>query len=161
MKTIVVFFVVFSSLITGVYSHQDQKYDKELPLLIIKNKHFDSVVSETIFRLKKCDDTESYVFSVNIKEVNDIIYCDIISCDNQKFILVDRFRKPYGYFSSEGHLFFVFCDFSPDWLEKSNKSKAFTINDFSGPFYVKEYPEWLYIYDGQTFFLDEAFNECQ
>ena len=160
MKTQFIILWIFMSTTNALFPQDDQKYDRDLPLLIIKKKSFDSIISESVYRLQKCDNTKSYVFSVNIKVVNDDIYCDIRSCDRQKFVLVDRFLKPYGYFLHEGYLFFVFCDFSPDWFEKSNESRTFTFNDFSGIFYAIEYPAWLYFYDGHSFYLVTAINEC-
>lgn len=122
----------------------------------------DSIISNTICRLKKCNNyTKAIVFNIiNVKK-NDSLFIDIMAVHDQKTALTDRYWKPYGYFSFNNHLFFIFCDSLPDIFKETKEKKIFTINDTPDILLVADYTEWLFFYGRNKFYLRKVINECK
>ena len=161
MKAFIVCLLIISLIYKGELFSQNKKYNKVLPLLIIKNKQFDSIVSNAIYHLKKCDNyNKAIVYSVVIAKKNQSTYIDLVANYDIKDALTDEYWKPYGYFIHNNHLAFVFCDTLPEIFKVTKKKKMFVINDTIDFIFTAEYTEWLYLYHDNIFTLKKVINEC-
>lgn len=158
---IFLWFLLILFLCTGDLFSQNRKYNKELPLLEIKDQIFDTIVSNAVYSLRKCQNySKTIVYRITIVNEADSIFIDLAAAHDQKTILSDRYWNPYGYFTRKNHLFFVFCDNLPDFLGESKTKKTFIINDPIDFILAADYTEWLYLYLNKKFMLNRVINEC-
>ncbi len=161
MKAFLIYLLIIPLIFNGDLFSQNNRYNKELPLLITKNQEFDSIITDIVCCLKKCSYySKAIVFSITIVEKNDSIFIDIAANHDPKVVLTDRYWKPYGYFLCSEHLFFVFCDNLPNIFEIAKTKKMFVINDAIDILLIADYPEWLYLYTSNKFVLKKLVNEC-
>ena len=161
MKAYLIYLLIIPLIFKGDLLSQNNKYDKELSLLIIKNQQFDTLISNAICCLKKCDYySKAIVFSVIIGKKNDSTYVDLAANhDLGTTLIFERHWKLYGYFFFNGHLFVVFYDNLPNmFFEVAKTKKEFVINTDVSP--VSDYTEWLYFYKDDRFVLKKVINKC-
>lgn len=161
MKLFIKYFLLIPLIFSGYLYAQNSRYLKELSLLTIKSQQFDSIISNSICCLKNCNYySKAIVFRVTIAEVRDSTYIDIAAVHDKKIALTDRYGNPFGYYFFCEHLFIVFCDTLPDIFEQEQFKKQFWINDKPDILLIADYPEWLYLFQDNKFFLKKAINEC-
>jgi hypothetical protein len=161
MKKIIMSLIIFLLVFEGNLFLQNKKYNKELPLLSITNQQFDTLISDAVCSLKKCDYySKAIVFSVTIGKKNDSLYVDLIANPNQQVVLMNSHKNPLGYFFNNQHLFFVFCDTLPNIFKKTKTKKIFIINDTQDFWFVADFTEWLYLYHNDRFSLKEVIGPC-
>lgn len=163
MKLFIKYFLFIPLIFSGYIYAQNGRYLKELSLLTNKSKQFDSIISNSICSLKNCDYySKDIVFRVTIAEIRDSTYIDIAAVHDKKIALTDLYSNPFGYFFSCEHLFIIFCDTLPlpNIFEQEQIKKQFCINDQPDILLFADYPEWLYLFQDNKFFLKKAINEC-
>jgi len=161
MKLFIKYFLFIPLIFSGYLYAQNSRYLKELSLLTIKSQQFDSIISNSICCLKNCNYySKAIVFRVTIAEIRDSTYIDIAAVHDKKIALTDRYSNPFGYYFFCEHLFIVFCDTLPDIFEQEQFKKQFWINDKPDILLIADYPEWLYLFQDNKFFLKKAINEC-
>ncbi|MGB4293551.1 MAG: hypothetical protein WBJ37_11805 [Bacteroidales bacterium] len=161
MKLFIKYFLFIPLIFSGYLYAQNSRYLKELSLLTIKSQQFDSIISNSICCLKNCNYySKAIVFRVTIAEIRDSTYIDIAAVHDKKIALTNRYGNPFGYYFFCEHLFIVFCDTLPDIFEQEQFKKQFWINDKPDILLIADYPEWLYLFQDNKFFLKKAINEC-
>jgi len=161
MKLFIKNFLFIPLIFSGYLYAQNSRYLKELSLLTIKSQQFDSIISNSICCLKNCNYySKAIVFRVTIAEISDSTYIDIAAVHDKKIALTDLYGNPFGYYFFWEHLFIVFCDTLPDIFEQEQFKKQFWINDKPDILLIADYPEWLYLFQDNKFFLKKAINEC-
>lgn len=142
---------------------------KELAMLSIADTNLTVILDSIICFEKKCSYySDSLLFTVNIRQVNDIYELQIESSNNVNGVL-DYFEPIYGYFYFDDHLFFVFKPESKilfsltdstkkfnytKYLESNKKNKRIQIIDDSHSF-------WNYWISNQTFTLKGKSSPCE
>lgn len=144
---------------------KSKELTKELTMLSIADKNLTVILDSIICFEKRCNYySDSLLFTINIRQVNDIYELQIESSNNVNDVL-DYFEPIYGYFYFNDHLFFVFKPESKilfsltdstkqfnytKFLKSNNKSKQIKIIDDSHSYWNYWIANQIFIFKGKS-----------